>query len=72
MRWIILFDFQKFYDNYEQANNRLNDKHDAIGIMHFKKNFSFGMQEKIENMVRMSDDLISAAAIYVTLHTPSM
>lgn len=50
----------------------LNDKHDAVGIMHFKKNFSLGMQEKIENMVRVSDDLISAAAIYVTLYTPSM
>ncbi|KAK9308730.1 hypothetical protein QLX08_001347 [Tetragonisca angustula] len=61
---------KKFYDNYEQAKNRLNDKRDAIGIMHFKKNFSLGMQEKIENMVRMSDNLISAAAIYVTLHTP--
>lgn len=69
---MILFDFQKFYDNYEQAKNRLNDKRDAIGIMHFKKNFSLGMQEKIENMVRMSDNLISAAAIYVTLHTPGM
>ncbi|KAF3423828.1 hypothetical protein E2986_00857 [Frieseomelitta varia] len=66
-----IYNSQKFYDNYEQAKNRLNNKRDAVGIMHFKKNFSLGMQEKIENMVRMSDDLISAAAIYVTLHTPN-
>ncbi|KAK1136980.1 hypothetical protein K0M31_001508 [Melipona bicolor] len=62
---------KKFYDNYEQAKNKLNDKRDAVGIMHFKKNFSLGMQDKVENMFRMSEDLISTAAIHVTLHTPN-
>lgn len=62
---------KKFYDNYEQAKNKLNDKRDAVGIMHFKKNFSLGMQDKVENMFRMSEDLISAAAIHVTLLTPN-
>ncbi|XP_003401418.2 ABC transporter G family member 20 isoform X1 [Bombus terrestris] len=60
----------KFYDNYEKAKEILEDNHDAVGILYFQRNFSFGMEQKLENMLTMSDDVISASIIDVELDIP--
>ena len=60
----------KFYDNYEEAKEKLMHNRDAVGIMYFQRNFSLGMEQKLENMLTVSDDVISASMIDVELHTP--
>lgn len=60
------------YDNYEKAKEKLKHNHDAIGIMYFQRNFSLGMEQKLENMLTVSDDVISASTIDVELHIPGM
>ncbi|XP_033343782.1 ABC transporter G family member 20-like isoform X1 [Bombus vosnesenskii] len=60
----------KFYDNYEKAKEKLKHNHDAVGIMYFQRNFSLGMEQKLENMLTISDDVISASIIDVELHIP--
>ncbi|XP_071867189.1 ABC transporter G family member 23 [Bombus fervidus] len=60
----------KFYDNYEKAKEELMNNRDAVGIMYFQRNFSLGMEQKLENMLTVSDDVISTSIIDVELHTP--
>lgn len=40
--------------------------------MYFQRNFSLGMEQKLENMLTISDDVISASIIDVELHIPGM
>lgn len=60
-----------FYENYTQAELEIPD-FSSVGIMHFEKNFSVALEERIKDPLNMLDNLISVSQIHVGLYNPSM
>lgn len=60
-----------FYENYTQAELEIPD-FSSVGIMHFEKNFSLALEERIKDPLNMPDNLISISQIHVGLYNPSM
>lgn len=59
-----------FYENYTQAELEIPD-FSSVGIMHFEKNFSLALEERIKDPLNMPDNLISISQIHVGLYNPN-
>lgn len=60
-----------FYENYKQAKLEISD-FSSIGIMHFEKNFSLALEERIKDPLNMPENLVSVSQIHVGLYNPSI
>ncbi|XP_031844822.1 ABC transporter G family member 20 [Nomia melanderi] len=58
-----------YYDDYNKAVEEVT-KQKSIGVMHFSRNFSYALQNKLKDIISVSDADIISSQIRVSIYTP--
>lgn len=58
-----------FYDTYDEAVREI-PRIKSAGTIQFRKNFSYGLEDKILNFLDVTEESVIDSQIVVTLHTP--